>query len=594
DVVDAGVTGAVVADVDWGRFAVSFTAGRPSMLISTLPAAVAALAPAEPDRSGAAAELVATLRAAAPGERDHLLLQIVTEEVASVLGHTSSGSLDVRRPFSTLGFDSLASVDLRNRLQERTGLRLPATLLFDHPTPEELADRLATDLLSDLLAEPIADLPPSVTTGADEPVAIVGIACRLPGGVTSPEALWQLLVDERDVIGPFPDDRAWEDDGPFAPLYAGTDFTRLGGFVEDASGFDPGFFGISPREARSMDPQQRLILETTWEALERATIDPRSMRGSATGVFVGAAHSGYGEAAADVGGSDGHVLFGGSAAVIAGRVSYLLGLEGPAMTIDSMCSSALVALHQARRAIQAGDCTAAIAGGVLVMATPGGFTEFARQGGMAADGRCKPFSDDADGTGWGEGAAVVVLESLAAARRAGHPVLAVVRGSAINQDGASNGLSAPNGAAQQRVIRAALADAALRPADVDAVEAHGTGTALGDPIEAQALLATYGRARDGDEPLWIGSAKSNLGHTQAAAGAVGVLKMVLALRHGLLPRSLPAATPTPAVDWSAGAVAVLDAARPWPETGRPRRCGVSAFGGSGTNAHVVLEEPPAP
>ncbi len=589
DAVDSGATGAVVADVDWGRFAVAFTAGRASRLISTLPDAAAALA--DPELSGEEAEIVAALRGAAASEREQLLLDVVTEEVARVLGMDSGSALDVRRPFTVLGFDSLASVDLRNRLGERTGLRLPATLLFDHPTPEEVAARLGTDLLPDLDA-PAAAGPATIVTGTDVPVAIVGMACRLPGGITGPDELWQFLVDERDAIGPFPDDRGWEDDGPFAALYAGTDFARLGGFVEGAAGFDPGFFGISPREARSMDPQQRLVLETTWEALERATIDPRSLRGSATGVYVGAAHSGYGETGADIGGSEGHLLLGGSAAVIAGRVSYLLGLEGPAMTIDSMCSSALVAIHQARRAIQAGECTAAVAGGVLVMSSPGGFTEFARQGGMAADGRCKPFSDDADGTGWSEGAAVVVLESLETARRLGHPVLAVVRGSAVNQDGASNGLSAPNGAAQQRVIRAALADARLDPSDVDAVEAHGTGTALGDPIEAQALLATYGRDRDPERPLWIGSAKSNLGHTQAAAGAVGVLKMVQALRNGLLPRSLHAGTPTPAVDWTAGAVAVLDGAHEWPATGRPRRCGVSAFGASGTNAHVVLEQAP--
>lgn len=573
----------VIADIEWSDMALTDPglAADPvfSRLLDLPTGEQASAAPRESDRWASMGEI----------ERRAALTAVVSEEVASALGYTSARGVDVRTAFRELGFDSLTAVDLRNRLGAATGMRLPVTLVFDYPTITALVD---------FLAESVAPTEVQQTALAaaseNDPIVIVSMACRLPGGVRSPEDLWTLLLDEGDAIGPFPHDRGW----PLEEKYdadaevPGTYYVTGGGFLYDAAEFDPGLFGISPREAMAMDPQHRLLLMTAWETFERAGIDPTALEGRAGGVFVGASYNDYGSRLQNPPEAlEGYLALGSASSVASGRLSYTFGLQGPALTIDTACSSSLVALHQAVRSLRNDECEFALVGGAVVMASMDTFVEFSRQRVMSTDGRCRAFGAAADGAGWSEGVATLMVERLSVAEREGHPVLAVIGGSAVNQDGASNGLTAPNGPAQQRVIRSALADAGLTAGDIDAIEAHGTGTPLGDPIEAQALMATYGREHSAENPVWLGAVKSNIGHTQAASGLAGVIKMTLALNHAVLPATLHSEDSSAMIDWEPS-LRLLHGQREWTSMGAVRRAAVSAFGVSGTNAHVILEQAP--
>ncbi|PRY00462.1 type I polyketide synthase [Allonocardiopsis opalescens] len=582
--VGGGLDRLAAVDADWPAFREVFAARRDSGFARRLPGA-----PAPDAVAAAGSEFADTLRGLAEDDRVRAVESVVQAELAAALGRAPGSSAAPTRAFRELGLDSLTAVELRDRLRARTGLPLASTVIFDRPTVR----RLAAHLLDEMLGRSAAQPPAAVAAADDDPVVITAAVCRLPGGIRDPESYWSFIDAGRHTVSPFPTDRGWVlralcADDPAAP---GASSTRFGGFLDGAADFDPGFFGISPREALAMDPQQRLLMETAWELFERAGIDPSTLQGGDTGVFVGSNGQFYfpvaTRSAEDVWG---HLGTGNTGSVMSGRIAYALGLEGPALTVDTACSASLVALHLAVQSVRRGECAMAVAGGVTVMSSPDTFVDFTRQDVLSRDGRCRAYAEGADGVGLAEGVVQVLVERLSAARAAGREVLGVVRGSAVNSDGASNGLTAPSGAAQERVIRAALADARLAPHDVDLVEGHGTGTRLGDPIEAGALRAAYGRGRPADRPLLLGSVKSNIGHTQAAAGLAGVLKVLLALRHERIPATLHGARPSELIEWD-GVRPVAEPAA-WPAGDRVRRAGVSSFGISGTNAHVVIEEPP--
>ncbi|MEU8082780.1 type I polyketide synthase [Micromonospora sp. NPDC049101] len=597
EVLDHDETVVALALIEWERIAAGARelASRPRPFLRELTDVRRLLAgegaATGPTPAAGGTPLADRLAALPEAERDRAVLDLVRGQVAAVLGHGSPDAVHGGRPFRELGFDSLTSVELRNRLSTVTGLKLPATVVFDHPTPDALARHLRAIATGGNEPAGVAEPPTPAAANGDDPVVIVGMSCRLPGGADTPDDLWQLIADERDAVGGLPTDRGWDVETLVA---AGVDvpgmrFVRQGGFLRDAASFDAGFFGIPDHEALAMDPQHRLLLEMSWEAIERAGIAPRTLSGESVGVFVGTFSQGYWTGMQEVPEETRPHLSGGiSPALAAGRIAYALGLEGPVLTLDTGCSSSAVALHLAVQAVRAGECDLALAGGASVLANPAVSPDMGV--GAAGDGRCKSYSEAADGTGWGEGAGVLVVERLSVARRAGHPVLAVIRGTAVNHNGGGNGLGAPNGPSQRRVIRQALTNAGLTPADVDVVEGHGTGTPLGDPIEAEALMAVYGAGRDPSRPLWLGTVKSNLGHPQAASGVVGVIKTVQSMRYGILPRSLHSDEPSGYVDWTAGGVRLLTKTVPWPVTGRPRRAGVSSFGASGTKVHVILEQ----